>query len=176
MLKKIVLGLFVLALASFQTSLPSFINLFGVKPDLLLLFVVFWSVSCGGEEGALLGLFAGFILDALSGRYFLHTFTKAISGFLSGGLKGSFAMDSDSIFPIAVSVVIPLNYLFEIASSYFLFGRNLPSLYSMVLVVLLSAVFNGILAFLLKPVFAFALRKLSFHESYGSGDLTLYRP
>ncbi|WP_051585768.1 rod shape-determining protein MreD [Caldanaerobius polysaccharolyticus] len=54
--------LFILAFV-IQSTLFRFIGIYGIKPDLMLILVISFALLDGGIEGAILGLFAGFLQD-----------------------------------------------------------------------------------------------------------------
>jgi rod shape-determining protein MreD len=50
-----------------QTVLLSRVNLWGARPDLMLLVVLIWAVVRGAEEGLVWGFIGGLIIDTFSG-------------------------------------------------------------------------------------------------------------
>ncbi len=50
-----------------QTVLLSRVNLWGARPDLMLLVVLIWALVRGAEEGLVWGFIGGFIIDMFSG-------------------------------------------------------------------------------------------------------------
>lgn len=62
-------AMFLLALF-LQAEIFPYLQIFGAKPDLLLLIVVFSAIKTDWRNGLLVGLMAGFWLDALTGTYF----------------------------------------------------------------------------------------------------------
>ncbi|SHF02417.1 rod shape-determining protein MreD [Caldanaerobius fijiensis DSM 17918] len=57
--------IFILFLGAFivQSTLFRFIGIYGVKPDLMLILLISFALLDGGLEGAILGLFIGFLQD-----------------------------------------------------------------------------------------------------------------
>jgi rod shape-determining protein MreD len=53
--------------ALIQATLLSQINLWGARPDLMLLVVLAWAVVRGTDEGAVWGFIGGLVVDLLSG-------------------------------------------------------------------------------------------------------------
>lgn len=93
-----VIGLTVFFIAILQTSVFSRIKPFGATPDLMIATVTAISVLCGYHTGAITGIVAGFLIDALGSTgfsilplvyfllgYLVGYYTKIISaqGFLS---------------------------------------------------------------------------------------------
>ena len=68
-----------------QTSVLHFFNIEGVKPDLVLLIVVYLGLVKGSDIGCLSGFFFGLIEDAYSRMYLgSNAFTKTLLGFFCG--------------------------------------------------------------------------------------------
>jgi len=61
-----IFSLVILAAALLQSTMGSHLAIFTARPDLVLILVVTYSVSRGGEEGLLVGLFGGLLVDLLS--------------------------------------------------------------------------------------------------------------
>jgi len=175
MFRKFLSVLFFITIAALQTALSPRIAIFGVKPDLLLIAVVVWGMSRGPREGAFVGFGAGFLEDVLSANFYIHTLTKAIAGFLSGAIQRNFGTASVSSYAIIVGVLTPVSYLFEIMSFYFFFGRQLPGIYSIISVVFLSAVYNGLLTLLLFAPIVRASAVLSQDDRSSLKEYKLYR-
>ena len=77
----LVLGVLILV----QTTLSNFIGIFGVKPDLPLVFALCMAMVKNEKAGALMGLMNGFIEDILFGRFLgLNTIAKSIAGYVVG--------------------------------------------------------------------------------------------
>lgn len=69
------------------TVLHSF-AIYGVKLDLLLIWVVLFAFLEGPVRGFKYGFLIGFVEDLVTGKFFgLHTLTKMITGFIIGTLE-----------------------------------------------------------------------------------------
>ena len=80
-------SLIFLLLAVFQSTLVSFGEFRGAKPDLLFIFLVYFALFFGRREGMIIGLFAGLFLDLYEPRYLgLHAFIYTLIGFFIGSL------------------------------------------------------------------------------------------
>ncbi|MDW7674104.1 MAG: rod shape-determining protein MreD [Bacillota bacterium] len=87
----IYVGLFLLALVSLvlQSTVFSYLAIAGVKPDLLLIAVVFFSFIRGHRHGAVLGFCYGLLEDLVVGRFIgLNALIKMTIGFLVGLTEG----------------------------------------------------------------------------------------
>ncbi|MFQ6057781.1 MAG: rod shape-determining protein MreD [Anaerolineae bacterium] len=78
------IGLLV-GMALLQTTLVPHLSVAGVKPDLMLMAVVSWSLLRGAGEGIVWGAIGGLILDLLSGGPFgICTLSLILVGYLTG--------------------------------------------------------------------------------------------
>lgn len=70
-----------------QTSTLNYFSIGGVKPDLVLLLVVFNAFVRGNPEGARVGFFSGLLVDIIAGEYFgLNALCYMAAGHFSGML------------------------------------------------------------------------------------------
>ena len=77
------------SVALIQTVLLSRVNLWGARPDLMLLIVLVWAVVRGVNEGLVWGFIGGLIVDLLSGGPLGGTVLALLSVvFLAGQLWG----------------------------------------------------------------------------------------
>jgi rod shape-determining protein MreD len=68
-----------------QSSITSHLRVFGVSPDLVLVFTTSSILVLGSKDGLLFGLLGGLMLDAFSGAPFgLVTLSLVITGYLVG--------------------------------------------------------------------------------------------
>ena len=68
-----------------QTTLLNFFQIYGVKPDLPLVFALCTAMVKGEKAGALTGLLNGFSEDILFGRFLgLNTIAKSVTGYIVG--------------------------------------------------------------------------------------------
>jgi len=88
-----------------QTTLFKFIEIKGVSPDLLLIYLVFAAHSKGVMEGQIIGITSGFIEDILSlAPLGLNSALRLIIGAMVGNTKGK--VDLDPIVMPIIFVVI----------------------------------------------------------------------
>lgn len=72
-------------------------ELLGISPNWLLIWVVTWSINRSGIQGALAGGALGLIHDGMTSGYLLHTFSLAIVGFLTARLQKQRYIQEDFI-------------------------------------------------------------------------------
>ncbi|MEG2405476.1 MAG: rod shape-determining protein MreD [Clostridiales bacterium] len=71
----------------FQAEFFSYLTIFGVKPDLLLIIAVAAGIHSGRNNGAVVGAIVGFWADLLIGGTFgIHILTYGLLGYLMGAL------------------------------------------------------------------------------------------
>jgi len=104
-LRVTVLGVFMLAVFIQNTVLDS-LQLFGVKPDLVLVLVIFSALLRGPKEGAFWGFVAGFLLDIAAGSYFgLQALTLMTAGYLAGVAQTALYKDNPFVVALVTLVV-----------------------------------------------------------------------
>ena len=97
-------------LALAQSTVAPHLRLFGVAPDIVLLFTVSWALLQGLREGVLVALIGGLVLDALSaGPFGGQTLALLIVGVLAG-VSGANIFRTERLLPYGAAVVATLLY------------------------------------------------------------------
>lgn len=110
-----VLGIFVLV-AFLQVTLLDAVGISGIKPDLVMVLVVFYGFLYGPREGAFWGFAGGFFLDAAAGSYFgLNALVHLVAGYLAGVVQAALYKDN----PFVVALITFLIGLFSGLLHYF---------------------------------------------------------
>ena len=73
------------------------LELLGVKPNWLLIWVVVWSLKRTAWQGAIAGVALGLIYDALTNPYPSHVLTLALVGILTASLRKQTSSQEDFI-------------------------------------------------------------------------------
>jgi rod shape-determining protein MreD len=150
----VVPALFLVAVV--QASAMPHLRIWGVFPDLPLLFVVSWGLLCGTRAGFIWGLIAGMFLDLLSGTPAgATTVSLAAVGLLAGFAQRS-AFRAQLLLPIVVTVVSTTLYDLMLLLAMLLAGRTVLWIESLGRIILPSAILN----LLLLPIVYFLLRGL----------------
>lgn len=146
------MGLFLLA-SIFQISVGNLFSIYGVKPDLVLLLVIFNALLQGHREGAFMGFFAGLIEDLLIfGWPGLNVLVKMAAGYLAGLGKNSLYQDNLLVvIIISWTVTLAAQMLYYLLLLYMQIQVT-PAL-AMFQVMLPVATYNAILVPLLYPRF-----------------------
>ena len=119
------LGLAVLlGLALVQSSLGSFLAVFGVHPDLVLVAVVSWTLLRGPREGWLWAVLGGICLDLLSSGPFGAISIALIVTSLLAGLGYGRVFGGYLVIPLALT--FPLSLAFYLVYALLLSLLNQP--------------------------------------------------
>ena len=94
-------------LFSIQTTFLELLSLGGIKPDLVLIFVVYCGIHFQKNNGIGMGVLVGFIQDNLSGGLLgINTLSKGLAGLFFSSLKDK----------IIVEGILPISYFLFAAS------------------------------------------------------------
>lgn len=131
----------ILAVALFlHLTVLNHIRIFGARPDLMLVFVIFFGVFLGAARGLETGLVAGFLQDLFALDYFgINAFIFATVGFLAGILSRAVIKESKmtqwllvfflTIFALVLhfAVVSRLSKLYNLSMSELFLASMLPA-------------------------------------------------
>lgn len=111
-------AILILALWLHMTVLNYF-QVFGAKPDLLLICVIFFALFFGESAGLATGIAAGILKDIFALDFFgINAFILGLTGFLIGAMNTKFAKESRS----AHLFVVFLFTIFAMSFHYLLFA------------------------------------------------------
>ncbi len=137
----ILLGL-ILVSAILQTSFMNCFAIGGIKPDLVVLWVIFWSFVRGNPEGSYLGFGAGLLVDLMNGVYIgFNSLSYLIVGFLIGQLKHKLYQDSllIAMFISWLAVIVSQFIQYLLLCAY---GQILPLASALLKVILPTATYS----------------------------------
>ncbi len=160
-MKALKLILMLIGVYLLQVIVISRFTVFGVRADLPLIVTTLFAVTYGAEQGFTAGFLFGFIQDILGGVLYISTFSRAILGFLVGTFKESVLGTEETIAVSAVFVATVTNFLLELVILFFFFGKPLASPFVLIVTLIISCVFNSVLAPLLFPVVRAASRAVT---------------
>jgi rod shape-determining protein MreD len=92
----LMLGSVLLCLIMLPSRLPG-MELLGIGPNWLLIWVVAWSVKRPGWQGALAGIILGFLQDAMTVSEPTHALSLGLVGFLTGVMQKQRFIQEDFI-------------------------------------------------------------------------------
>lgn len=131
-------------LALAQSTLAPHARLFGVAPDIVLLFTISWALLQGLREGILVALIGGLVLDALSaGAFGGQTVALLIVGTLAG-IAGANVFRTERLLPYVAIVVATMLYYLALLVVLAATGRPVAWGPMLLRVVLPAIAYNGI--------------------------------
>jgi len=142
-MKTTIHGVFLLIFSIIQATWLDCIEIFGIKPNLFLIYVIIICCFCEKVEGAALGFAFGFVLDMLVGRFWG---VNALLGMLLGFCTASFCVRvlSDSNFFITLALVLVGSFLHEIFYYFiaFLKTENISFFTSLIKIIIPECGYN----------------------------------
>jgi len=120
-------------------------ELWGVKPNLMLIIIICFSLLRGSVGGAVIGLFSGILMDFFAAEVFgLHSLLCMYTGVVTGSLSSRFVREN---YLVAVLFTFVLSFVYE---SIFFFLRfymwgETQIVFFLKNTILLEAVYNCIL-------------------------------
>ncbi|SHE52990.1 rod shape-determining protein MreD [Desulforamulus putei DSM 12395] len=166
-MRSIVFLLLIIIALLLQSTIFTFLQVAGVKPDLILMLVVFNGFLRGSREGAFLGFLAGLAQDIFSGSYIgLNALTKMLAGYLVGLAEARFYKESVIIVSLVTFMVGILN---QLACYVLLFYLNIEvaPFFALGQVIMPSAIYTGLMV---------PLTYWKFYSSYEKGWLREREP
>jgi rod shape-determining protein MreD len=147
------LAIFVLGgMALLQSTVVPVLSIVGVKPSLVLLLVVAWSIVRGGADGAIWGFVGGLALDLLSGGpWGVSTLALTVVGLLAGLAEVNLSRNN-LLFPTALTFGASLLYDLLCVAVLSLAGWRVPLLDTLLVTILPTAILNVLLSFAVLPL------------------------
>lgn len=104
-----VIGITLFLFAIIQTSVLSRVKPFGVTPDIMLSTVLVFSVYCGCYTGAITGITAGFLTDALGSVGFsILPIVYFLIGYIAGYVSKLLNLRNSVSYLVCLAVSLPL--------------------------------------------------------------------
>jgi len=141
-------SVFILLLAAallLQTTVLDFISIYGVKPDLIMLLVIFNGFLLGTREGAFFGFAGGLLEDLFNGSYIgINALAKMAAGYLAGSFGAGFYKENTSIAAgvtfFSTAAALAVNHLLLIVVNIYV-----PVFYALLKVILPVALYTALL-------------------------------
>ncbi len=114
-----------------QTSLNSFLDIFGVIPNISLILVVIFSVMTNGIIGGILGIFTGILYDIMFYEVFgVNTLIYFIIGALAGYFSEEINKENYSMYCTVVFIAtVLMNFSFYVVSFFLKYNIESPSVF-----------------------------------------------
>ncbi|MEE9169265.1 MAG: rod shape-determining protein MreD [bacterium] len=146
------MGLIFLVVLILQHSFANFMAIYGVKPNFIVIYIVFLSIKFGRLFGCIAGFFMGIIEDSLLTILFgLNALCKSFVGFIAdnvhAGLIGNNLLDIGFLLFLASLVHNFLyNWIYsfgaDVSAIFLLFRFALPgALYTALIGMIITAIF-----------------------------------
>ena len=146
--------LFVLVLVNYvlQTTLFPEIAILGVTPDTALVLIVSYAILRGDIEGALFGLFAGFVQDASGGMFIgIYALLGFVTGYVCGKPFRTFFKDN-YFLPFFIIVFASFTHQFLLYVTTILFTGQVEFLLYLRTIILPTMIYTASLSI---PFYAF---------------------
>ena len=122
-MKAVVYTISIILLTALQTTLVNYLQIFGIKPNLLFVFVVCIALFGGSIEGGMVGLLCGVIIDVIGhGAFGINSLAYLYIGVIVGYLCINFFRGGVIVaigFVFGTSIVCGLLYY---TFTYFMWG------------------------------------------------------
>jgi rod shape-determining protein MreD len=138
--------LLLIAIVILQTTAMPHLTILGVKPDLMLLMVISWSLLKGAKEGMIWALVGGIGLDLLSGAPFGTSTVALVALSWVAGLGELRVFRTHIALPLAATLIATLAYDLFFLVLLDIRGCSIAWTNSLVKVVLPSTLFNVLLS------------------------------
>lgn len=135
-----------------QTVVAPRLMVWGVRPDLLLLAVVVWSLFNGSHSGIVWAFVGGLWMDILSGGPMGGSSLALIAASLATGIGHNRFFRNNPFVPLAAAIVGTLVYSLVYLGILTLVGHQLSFLETVIELVLPTMLYNSILMLLLTPL------------------------
>lgn len=143
------LGTVILCLV-LQTVYADILTIGGIKPDSLIVIIVYFSFRHSTAESGIIGFIAGILQDSLSGGTFLgvNAFTKLMIGLIASTIKKVYA-ENLIIIPLSIFVfTIIHSLLFFAVQSIFVKTLEIPTMHK----ILLLSLYNSVIGLVVFPL------------------------
>jgi len=138
--------LLLIATVIIQTTAMPHLTIMGVKPDLVLLMVISWSLLRGAQEGVIWALIGGMGLDLLSGAPFGTSTVALVALSLLAGMGELSVFRTHITLPLIATLIATLAYDLFFLLLLHMQGCSIAWTDSLNKVVLPSTLFNVLLA------------------------------
>ncbi|KPU42246.1 rod shape-determining protein MreD [Oxobacter pfennigii] len=147
-MKKFAIPLLLLILTALQNSLFEYIKVFGVKPNIVLVFVICITLIKGNPLGTIVGIGGGILEDIFfQGAFGINSISCMLAAFIIGSVEGKIYKDNvivPGFFVFAGTVIKEMIvYLF-----LYLIRTELDIMTALTSKIIPEAIYNTILAFL----------------------------
>ena len=138
--------LLLIAIVILQTTAMPHLTVLGVKPDLVLLMVLCWSLLRGSKEGLIWALIGGIGLDLVSGAPFGTSSAILVALSLLAGVGELSVFRTHIVLPLIVTLIATLIYGLLFLLLLHVRGYSITWADSLTKVILPSTLYNVLLS------------------------------
>ena len=155
-MKKIisVLGIVIIFLSIYflQSNFFSWFNIYSIKPNLFMIFVIFLGLFLGKEYGLTFGILVGLILDLFSSQIIgINAISLGAAGLLAGILAKNFSIEHKFTFIIIASLLTFIGESVYYALEIILSEAEVQ-LIIFIRILLIEIIFNDLIIIIIYPV------------------------
>ena len=155
-MKKIisVLGIVIIFLSIYflQSNFFSWFNIYSIKPNLFMIFVIFLGLFLGKEYGLTFGILLGLILDLFSSQIIgINAISLGAAGLLAGILAKNFSIEHKFTFIIIASLLTFIGESVYYALEIILIEAEVQ-LIIFIRILLIEIIFNDLIIIIIYPV------------------------
>lgn len=155
MLRAVVIGIMLIFSYILQSTVLDYIQIWGAKPNLMIILTVYFALLRGSFEGGLVGLFGGILIDMLAGKVFgIYSLTGLYTGIAVGYYNKQFF--KDNIFVLLFFMFI-FTFFYEFLfylMNYFIWGET-RIVFVLKKVILPESIYNCILSI---PIYGLVMK------------------
>jgi rod shape-determining protein MreD len=157
-MKKLLALLVIFTALLIQTSVFNFFSLWGIKPNLALIAVIYFALFHGTLTAVGTGIIAGLLEDVLSGGLLgINLLIKPLIGYLFSLIGQQMVV----LNPINQAVLVILGSLLNSGLTFFILKATsiiIPGKAMLFKIIFLQALYNGLLCIVLIPVLQWLYR------------------
>ena len=137
--------------ALLQSTAVARLKIAGVKPDLVLLALLAWTLIYGGQSGVVLAFVGGIALDIFSGGPMGASSLSLMAASAVTGIGHGTLYRYNPLVPVVVTMVGTVVYSFAYLGILFVLGLGLPFMSTVTHVIVPSILYNATLMLCATP-------------------------
>ncbi|MDK2800737.1 MAG: rod shape-determining protein MreD [Clostridiales bacterium] len=154
-MRAFIIGVILVITYVLQSTVLQYIELWNIKPNLIVMLVIYFALLRGNVEGGIVGLFGGMLLDILSGKVFgLYALIGMYIGVLAGNFNKRFFKENYLVallFTFIFTIIYEFIFYFF---NYFIWGET-RIIYVFKNIIIPEVLYN---CFLAVPIYSFVIK------------------
>lgn len=143
--KFIFYAVWIILIAVLQPTLFSALKIFGIAPDIFLVFVVATAFLRGKTEGAVCGAVCGLVFDFLAGRLIgVNALIFMYAGFCVGMIKERYISGAGAITVGVITAIVSLVCSFVYYIAYSMVSGDIGFFAALIRIILPGAIYTAI--------------------------------